>query len=70
VRGDADDLVVVVSNESAPTAPGLNGHGTGNGLRGLRERISACGGTLDAGPDAAGGWLVRARVPRRAAVEV
>jgi signal transduction histidine kinase len=66
VRGDADDLLVEVANESAPTAPALTGHGTGNGLRGLRERISACGGTLDAGPIAGGGWLVRARVPRRA----
>ena len=45
--------------------PELQGVGTGNGLGGLRERIDACGGTLDAGPTADGGWRVAARIPRR-----
>jgi signal transduction histidine kinase len=69
VRGDPDALLVEVCNDSAPTAPALSGHGTGNGLVGLRERISACGGTFDAGPSAGGGWSVRARVPRHAAAQ-
>ncbi|GAA1622589.1 MULTISPECIES: sensor histidine kinase [Brevibacterium] len=37
--------------------------GTGLGIVGMRERMSALGGTLDAGPKSRGGWLVRARIP-------
>ena len=68
LRGERDELVVEVGNGPA-TGPGaLEDAGTGNGLRGLRERIGACGGTLDAGPAGDGGWRVRARLPRRAGV--
>jgi two-component system sensor histidine kinase DesK len=35
----------------------------GNGLRGLQERLSAVGGTLDASPDAHGGFYLRATIP-------
>ena len=31
----------------------------GNGLSGLRERVAATGGTVDAGPLQAGGWQLR-----------
>jgi two-component system, NarL family, sensor histidine kinase DesK len=31
----------------------------GNGLSGLRERVAAAGGTVDAGPQQAGGWRLR-----------
>ena len=34
--------------------------GTGTGIRGMRERVEATGGTLDAGPRPGGGWSVRA----------
>lgn len=37
--------------------------GTGLGITGMRERMSALGGTLEAGPKSRGGWLVRARLP-------
>ncbi|MDN5877820.1 MAG: sensor histidine kinase [Brevibacterium sp.] len=37
--------------------------GLGLGIVGMRERMSALGGTLDAGPKSRGGWLVRARIP-------
>ena len=65
VRGDAAELVVEVENAPADSDAALQGIGTGNGLLGLHDRVSACGGTLDAGPTPAGGWLVRARLPRR-----
>lgn len=38
----------------------------GAGLRGMRERVEALGGTLTAGPlDGGGGWLVSADLPAR-----
>ena len=61
VRGDAETLELEVVNGPAPRAAALAGMGTGNGLRGLRERVQACGGRLDAGP------LPRGRVARRRA---
>jgi glucose-6-phosphate-specific signal transduction histidine kinase len=67
VRGEPDALVVEVTNDPAPDARALAGHGTGNGLRGLRERVGACGGRLEAGPSRGGGWRVATRVPRRIA---
>ncbi|GAA1510081.1 sensor histidine kinase [Agromyces terreus] len=39
--------------------------GDGLGLRGMRERVAAAGGTLETGPRARGGYLVRARFPLR-----
>jgi len=41
--------------------------GPGLGLIGMRERVSALGGKLDAGPRAGGGFRVRAELPARAA---
>ena len=68
VRGERRTLVVAVENGPAPTAGAgddvLAGTGTGNGLTGLRERLVAVGGTLDAGPTADGGWLLSARISR------
>ncbi|MFD0687301.1 MFS transporter [Actinomadura fibrosa] len=40
--------------------PGL---GTGQGIAGMRERAATLGGSLAAGPDPAGGFRVRARLP-------
>jgi signal transduction histidine kinase len=67
VRADGESVVVEVLNEPPP--PGADDEalahsGTGNGLIGLRERLSEMGGTLDAAPTAAGGWRVSARIPR------
>jgi signal transduction histidine kinase len=43
---------------------GLAQAGSGQGLRGMAERVSARGGDLHAAPTAEGGFVVRARVPR------
>ncbi|WP_231443764.1 sensor histidine kinase [Brevibacterium zhoupengii] len=37
--------------------------GLGLGIIGMRERMSALGGRLEAGPKSRGGWLVRAQIP-------
>jgi signal transduction histidine kinase len=65
VRGDGEALMVEVENAPASDEGRLAGVGTGNGLRGLRERVGACGGTLEAGPTPDGGWLLAVRLPRR-----
>jgi signal transduction histidine kinase len=39
----------------------------GRGLIGMQERVTLLGGTLTAGPDAAGGYRVRADIPIEAA---
>jgi signal transduction histidine kinase len=58
-----DDAVdVEVEDRGGKAAPG-NGRGPGVGLIGMRERVEAVAGTLQAGP-VAGGWRVRAHVPR------
>ncbi|MFN8123745.1 MAG: histidine kinase [Thermoleophilia bacterium] len=63
VAGEADGLEVEVRNGPAARDASLAGAGTGNGLRGLRERIEGYGGVLEAGPDGPG-WRVAARLPR------
>jgi signal transduction histidine kinase len=68
LRGDDGALLVEVANAPAPGDEALAGHGTGNGLRGLRERVGAIGGRLEAGPSDDGGWRVGAWLPYRAPV--
>lgn len=58
-----DRLAVSVTNGPASRAPELTGAGTGNGLKGLRERLDTTGGTVDAGPLPDGGWRIHAHVP-------
>ena len=64
----ADGYVEIdVRNGPAVGPPsGLERSGGGRGLTGMRERVEACGGELDAGPAEAGGWRVVARLPRQA----
>lgn len=59
-RPGALELMIV---NGRPTTSESVGLGSGLGLRGLRERVNACGGTLDAGADTEGGWRVQARLP-------
>ena len=51
---------------SAGTGNGTRASGPGLGLVGMRERVSALGGQLQAGPRDAGGFRVRAELPARA----
>jgi len=68
ISGRADGLVVEVVNAPAAGAVELAGMSTGHGLIGLRERVGACGGTVESGPTSVGGWRLCARLPRRAPV--
>ena len=65
LRYAPDALTVQVDDDGAGTgAPSV---GTGLGLIGMRERVSALGGRLHAGPQTRGGFRVRAELPVRAA---
>ena len=65
VRGGPDALTVEVANEAGGGEAVFAGFGTGTGIQGVRERVGACGGTVEAGPASGGGWLLRAELPRR-----
>ncbi|MDI3419864.1 sensor histidine kinase [Streptomyces luteolus] len=66
VRGDGEDLLVLVVNGPAaePMTP-LEHSGTGHGLVGMRERVRLTGGSLDVGSLPDGGFRVAARLPLR-----
>jgi signal transduction histidine kinase len=60
LRYGEDGLDVEVRDDGSG---GGNGEGSGHGLLGMRERVSAFGGSLSAGPQPAGGFAVAARLP-------
>jgi len=66
VRGEPEAMLVEVANGPAKSDAALAGTGSGNGLRGLRERAASIGGTVQAGLAADGGWRLTARLPRQA----
>ncbi len=68
LRGGRDAFLVEVTNTPAARETALAGAGTGTGLLGLRERVGAVGGVLEAGPTPNGGWRLSARVPRSVTV--
>jgi signal transduction histidine kinase len=51
-------------DDDGPRAEGAGSLGSGRGIDGMRERATALGGTLTAGPRPGGGWRVRAVLPR------
>jgi signal transduction histidine kinase len=53
-------LRIVVDNDGALPRPGT---GTGHGIVGMRERLAALGGSLQAGPRYGGGFRVSATLP-------
>jgi hypothetical protein len=57
-------ITVFVDDEGPGTDAKRAGGGGGHGLAGMRERLAAVGGTLDAGPRRPGpGWRVYATIP-------
>jgi signal transduction histidine kinase len=59
-----DDVVEIEVRDHGGDEPSaLARTGAGLGLDGMRERIEALGGSLEAGPCADGGWQVHARLP-------
>jgi signal transduction histidine kinase len=68
VRHVPGAVTIDVVDDGAPAAFSANGTTGGNGVRGMRERAAALGGTLEAGPIEAGGWRVRATLPAGAGV--
>jgi signal transduction histidine kinase len=63
---DAQDVHVAICVQNAAPAErpaALARSGGQYGLPAMRERVTACGGSLTAGPDGHGGWQVRALLP-------
>ena len=58
------DFGAAMSRFAAPPS-GLESAGGQFGLAAMRDRVLACGGSLEAGPNPAGGWLVQALLPAR-----
>ncbi|MGA5037081.1 sensor histidine kinase [Streptomyces capoamus] len=68
VRCQADTITVDVTDDGPDR--GHRGVPPGHGVRGMRERAAAYGGTLEAGPLPGGGWHVRARLDLRGGTDV
>jgi signal transduction histidine kinase len=68
VSFEPERLTVTVTDDghaAAARLPGDPGERWGHGLLGMSERVTMLGGTLEAGPGAAGGFRVRAVMPVR-----
>jgi signal transduction histidine kinase len=59
----------LVEVTNPPGTPRTDTVGSGYGLIGLRERVTALGGHLDSGPAGAGAWRLTARIPHPAGIE-
>ncbi|MEV5555452.1 histidine kinase [Nonomuraea wenchangensis] len=64
VAREPGTLTVEITDDAPPAPARRRRAATGYGLLGMRERVTALGGTLDAGPrPGAPGWSVRAALP-------
>jgi signal transduction histidine kinase len=55
--------LVMEIEDDGPSSTSDGQTGGGRGIQGMRERLAALGGTLDAGPRENGGFRVRAKIP-------
>jgi signal transduction histidine kinase len=60
---DRRNITVEVTDDAPPAGSHRFPHAGGYGLIGMRERVEALGGTLNAGPGAGTGWAVLATLP-------
>jgi signal transduction histidine kinase len=71
IRETGDTVELEITNTSATDPDStLAATGSGRGLAGMRDRVSACGGDLEVGPLPSGGWHVTARLPHAMNQEV
>lgn len=68
VRVTSGRVALEVTNGPGGAEP-VVGSGSGAGLAGMRERVTAFGGALEAKPADGGGWTVRATLPYDEAVD-
>jgi signal transduction histidine kinase len=59
----AGSLLIEVTDDGGRRSTPYRSSGTGHGLLGMRERVSAVGGELSTGPGAGGGFRVHAVIP-------
>ena len=63
VRRVPGAVTIEVTDDGNGAGPAATGAPPGNGLRGMRERAAAVGGTLQVAPIDSGGWRVHALLP-------
>jgi signal transduction histidine kinase len=63
IRREGELVRVEVDDDGGGAAANGASGGSGSGVPGMRERATALGGTLEAGPAAEGGWRVAAELP-------
>jgi signal transduction histidine kinase len=56
-------MLRVTNGPGGPAGPAGNEHGPGHGLTGMRERVALLGGSISAGPQPDGGFVVSAVLP-------
>jgi signal transduction histidine kinase len=63
VRRVTGAITIDVTDDGTTAPDVITPETAGNGVRGMRERAAALGGTLDSGPSDGGGWRVHAWLP-------